>query len=498
MSQTLSQVARQLLQQQQRLTPQLIQAMDILQLNAMALESRINQELDANPALELVAPGDEEPSPAEPEAAEEAASEPWRENENALVVREGDARDFERLDNLIREYDWIEDDGEYRGTRSRAARQEESDARLEAMANTAARPVSLQDLLLEQWKLLELDDETRALGEKIIEHVDDSGRLAASLEEIAARIDPPPPLSKLEDALARVQLLDPPGIAARDLQECLLLQLEALPGDTDLPRRIIEEHFEDLQKNRLPVIARSLGATLDEVKAAIRVIGRLSLHPGADLVDRGAPPVVPDIVVEYDEQADRYEVRLARANQRELRISPEFREALEKSRGDKQAREFIRQKLEAAATLIDAVRFRRERLLEVARAVVEAQRDFLDHGEQHLRVLRMSDLAERFGCDPSTISRTVDEKWIQTPRGIFPLRKFFTGGFESGNGEALGWDSVRAKVQEIIANEDKTNPLSDDEIVERMNAQGIDIKRRTVAKYRAQLGIPAARQRKQY
>lgn len=498
MSQILSQVARQLQRQEQRLTPQLIQAMDILQLNAMALESRINQEIDGNPALELVTADDEPPEPSEPSGASEPDPQPWRESEDALVVREGDAHDFERLDNLVREYDWLEDDGEYRGTRSRAARMEDSDMKLDAMANTAARPVGLQEFLRDQWNMLDLDDETRRIGEAIIDDLDESGRLSSKLEEIGARLEPPPSPTRLGDALARVQLLDPPGVAARDLQECLLLQLEALPGDTDLARQIIEEHFENLQKNRLPVIARELDVSMEALKDALQIISRLSLHPGSDVVDRGAPPVVPDVIVEYDEEQDRYDVRLARANQRELRIAPEFREALEKSRDDKQAREFLRQKLEAAASVIDAIRFRRDRLLEVAKAVVEAQREFLDRGEQHLKVLRMSELATRFGCDPSTISRTVDEKWLQTPRGIFPLRRFFTGGTESGNGEALGWDSIKAKVQEIVDNEDKTNPLSDDEIVIRLHNQGIDIKRRTVAKYRAQLGILPARQRRQY
>ncbi|MEP0846740.1 MAG: RNA polymerase factor sigma-54 [Phycisphaerae bacterium] len=503
MSQFLSQVARQLLQQQQRLTPQLIQAMDILQLNALALESRINQELDNNPALEVVAPDDETPEPAGDAAAPEppadaAEANEWREREESLVVRAGDARDFERLDSLVREYDWLEDDGEYRGTRSRAARMEDSDAKLDAMANTTARPQRLRELLLEQWALLDMDDNTRRLGAAIIDQLDDVGRLPVALEEIAARFDPPPPVSKLEDALARVQLLDPPGIAARDLQECLLLQLEAMPGDTELARQIIEEQFENLQKNRLPVIARNLNVSMDELKAALRVISRLSMHPGSDVSDQGAPPVVPDVIVDYDPERGEYQVRLARANQRELRIAPEFREALEKAREDKTARDFLRQKIDAAATLIDAVRFRRQRLLEVAKAVVQAQREFLDKGEQHLRVLRMSELAERFGCDPSTISRTVDEKWVQTPRGIYPLRKFFTGGFASDNGEALGWDSIRAKVQEIVDREDKSDPLNDDEIVSRLSAQGVDISRRTVAKYRAQLAIPPARQRKQY
>lgn len=493
MSQILSQVPRQLLQQQQRLTPQLIQAMDILQLNALALESRIAQELDANPALELVPPDDE---PAAPPSSE-AATADQAETAPILITEGGDSRDFERLDNLVREYDWL-DDGEYRGTMSKARSLEESEGKLDAMANTPARPASLQDYLLSQWNLTDVDDRTRKIGTALIAAIDASGRLTTPLDQIPLEVDPPPDQDELSAVLAEIQALDPPGVAARSLQECLLLQLEALGGNNELEQRIIQHHFEDLQKNRLPAIAKGLHVSLDEVKAAIQVIGSLSLHPGSEVTEERTPPIVPDVIVDYDEQEGRYEARLARGNLRELRIAPEFRELLERARNDKQVRDFAKQKIEAASAIIDAVRFRRERLLDVAQAVVDAQRDFLDRGEQHLKVLRMSDLAARFNCDPSTISRTVDEKHIQTPRGIYPLRWFFTGGAETDEGDALGWASIKAKVQEIVANEDKANPLSDDEIVARLKAEGVDIKRRTVAKYRAQLAIPPARQRKQY
>ncbi len=468
--------------------------MDILQLNAMALEARIAQEIDANPALELV-PGEDElvtPTPAD-DAADDRP-----EGEEALVVEEGDAQDFARLENLISEYDWLEDDGGYRGTKSRARAYEEGDIKMEAMANTPARATSLREHLLDQWNLVDLDDDTQRLGAVIIDNIDVTGRLSATLQQIADQLKPAAALPRLKDALARVQQLDPPGVGNRGVQECLLLQLEMLPEDTEFERQIIEDHLEALEKNRLPQIAKALKVDLADVKAALTVIGRLSLHPGLDVGDQGVPAVVPDVIVEYNEDEDRYETRLTRGNQRELRISREFRRVLEQSRDDKQAREFIKQKLEAAGAIIDAIKYRKDRLLEVAKAVVEAQRDFLDQGEQHLKVLRMSELASRFGCDPSTISRTVDGKWMQTPRGIHAVRRFFTGGTESGQGEVLGWDSIKAKVQEIVDREDKSKPLSDDEIVRKLKSAGIEIKRRTVAKYRSQLSIPTARQRRQY
>ncbi len=482
------------MRQEQRLTAQLIQAMDILQLNTMALEARISQEIDGNPALDYAPDDEAHAADAEPDAR--ANERP--EGEQAMVVQEGDAKEFERLDNLVSEYDWIEDDAEYRGTRSRQRSLEEADSKMEAMANTAARPVSLQEHLLEQWQFADVDDEVRRIGAAIINYIDDTGRLSTPLAQIGDTLDPAPDEGLLEESLARVQELDPKGVGARDLKECLLLQLQAWPGDNTLECSIIRDHFEDLQRNRLPAIAKALDVDLEDVKGALAAFARLSLHPGLDVVDRRVPRVVPDVIVEYNEERDRYDVRLTRTNRRDLRISPEFRRLLERSRNDKASRAFARQKIDAANAIIDAVQYRRNRLLEVAKAVVEAQRDFLDKGEQHIKVLRMSDLAERFGCDPSTISRTVDEKYIETPDGIFPLRRFFTGGAETGNGDLLGWDSIRAKVQEIIDQEDKSAPYSDDAIVGLLKEQGIAIKRRTVAKYRAQLAIPTARQRRQY
>lgn len=486
MSQILSQLPRQQMHLQQRLTPQQIQSLNILQLGVQALEARIDQELDSNPALEAVSIDEAAAGEADPDSAVEVT--------DAADDRASD--EFERLESLVREYDWAADDGEYRGSRSASQIQEEGDAKLEAMANAPSRSGSLQEHLLAQWSLTDTTERLRAIGVRIIEAIAESGRLETPLDEIASRIEPRPALEELHDALYLVQELDPPGVAARSLQECLLLQIDALPGRNDLEARIVENHFEDLQRNRLPHIAESLGVDIEEVKAALAVLGRLSIHPGAEWSVGRAPLVAPDVVVEFDEHTNDYEVRLVRGRARELRISPEFREALETSRGDRKLREFLKEKLDAARGIIDAVRFRSDRLLDVARAVVRAQREFLDQGEQHLKILRMSDMAAEMGCDPSTISRTVDDKYMQTPRGIFPLRRFFTGGADTGDGDALGWESIKAKVQEIVAAEDKRQPLNDDEIVERLEIQGISIKRRTIAKYRQQLDIPTARQRR--
>ena len=442
MSQILSQVPSQLLQQQQRLTPQLIQAMDILQLPMMALESRIAQEIDGNPALELVLPEDEA---AEAASAAETEDEPPS-GEKALVVEEGNAAEFERLDNLVREYDWIEDDAEYRGTKSRARSLEEGDIKMEAMANTAARPVSLQEYLSQQWSLTEVDEQTRQIGAKIIDFVDENGRLSTPLEEIAREFVEPPSLDQMEQALRAVQRLDPPGIAARNLREYLLLQLEALPGDTSLERKIIERHLEDLQKNRLPQIARALGVDLSDAPASLRGCRA----PGLKVVSQPGA-------------ADR--ARRDRGLQREGKSVEVYCGAMHASYGFRRnfARHWRRRGRTSGRAISLNRRSRPTRSLMGATAASGSWKwprrwwrlnAIFDYGEQHLKVLRMSDLA-RFGCDPSTISRTVDESTCRAG-GVFPLRGFSRAD-GVGQRRSSGVGQHQRKVQEIVAR--KTNGI---------------------------------------
>ncbi len=483
MSQFLSQIPSQMMRQEQRLTPQLIQSMDILQLPLAALEARVNEELDRNPLLERVENGHAahaehvtEPDTANREAAAEAAS-------------------FTRLERLSREYGL--DDGDLPYGR-RVAPTGERDAKMDAMANTASRPICLQEYLLQQWALEEIDPELRRAGELIINQIDDDGWLRTDLAEIARQVDPPLPNDLMTRALERVQGLEPAGVGGRSLQEVLLIQLAALPGNLELEEALIQRHLEDIQKNRYPAIAKATGRTIEEIKEAVKRISRLHPKPGHLVVDREAPPIIPDVIVDYAEDGEGYTVRLARGNSPRLRISPVYARMLHEPNVDKAEREFLRKNLESARALMDAINYRRDRLLEVTKAIVERQRDFIEHGPQALKVLRMSTLAEEFGCDPSTISRTVADKYVQMPRGIYRLRDFFTGGTESAEGESTSWDSVKARVQEIIQGEDPQDPLSDEAVAAALAAEGLTVSRRTIAKYRQQLNIPPARERRKY
>jgi RNA polymerase sigma-54 factor len=249
----------------------------------------------------------------------------------------------------------------------------------------------------------------------------------------------------------------------------------------------------------LPAIAKATGFSIGEITEAMKAMRKsLCLHPGYLVGNRSVPPIRPDVIVEYAETGGGLHVRLTRGNLPHLRIREEVLALARSKTNGKDERDFARKHVDEASALIDAVRFRHSRLLDVARAIVERQRDFFDVGPDGLKVLRMGELAAELNCDPSTISRTVADKYLQTPRGIYPLRYFFTGGTETEEGEAVGWDRLKSRVQEIVQGENRQTPLNDDQIAEILKKEGLEISRRTVAKYRQQLGIPPARQRREY
>jgi RNA polymerase sigma-54 factor len=482
MSQFLSQTLSQQMRMEQRLTPQLIQSMAVLQKPVAELEAFVASALETNAALEI----------AEPGAEEEPAVRPTPEGEPPPQ------RGFSHLNRFAGDYDF---DGAERAPFSprRFAGDGDRDAKMAAMANTEGRGESLQEHLLNQWALFELDDEARLAGEAIINRLDPDGYLRVPPAEIAESARPAVSLAALERALPHIHKLEPAGIGAREVKECLMLQLDALPGDNTIERTLVRDHLDDVTHNRLPAIAKATGYSLGEITEAMKAMrSMLCLHPGYLVGDRAAPPIRPDVMIEYADSGGGLTVRLTRGNVPQLRIREDVAALARSKENGKETREFARRHIEEAATLIDAVSFRRERLLEVARAIAEKQREFFDVGPSGLKILRMGDLAQELGCDPSTISRAVADKYLQTPRGVFPLRYFFTGGMETESGEAVGWDRVKTRVKELVGSENPHEPLSDDQIAATLKKEGIELSRRTVAKYRQQLDIPSARQRRKY
>lgn len=472
---------------EQRLTPQLIQSMAILQKPVADLETHVNEALESNAALERV----------EVEQPEEVDGGANGQGDNGSATQ-ADERGFARLDRFSREYDLDSTDRAPFQAR-RFVDHGDRDAKMGALANTPGRGINLYEHLQGQWSLLDLDDAVRAAGVEIIDRLDPDGYLRLPLDVIAESVRTPLDADVLAQALNHVHQLEPIGVGSRDVMECLLMQLDALPGDNRIERTLIQHHLDDMTHNRLPAIAKATGYSLGEINEAIKAMrSTLCLHPGYLVGDRSVPTIRPDVIVEYARTGGGLTVRLVRGNMPELCIRDDVIAMAKTKSNGKETRDFARKQIEAATALIDAVSFRMSRILEVTKCIVEKQRDFFDIGPEGLTIFRMSDLAAQLGCDPSTISRTVADKHMQTPRGIYPLRYFFTGGTENLKGESIGWDRVKTRVRELVDAEDHKSPLNDDQIAAELKAEGVEISRRTVAKYRQQLDIPNARQRRQY
>jgi RNA polymerase sigma-54 factor len=505
--------------QQMKLAPRMIQSMEILQMPLAELEQRIEEELSSNPTLDLV---EIEPEERDGIASEDAGGEA--------------VDDFERLDSFEesnpeaaenafdererpRELDWEP------GQRSRLAG--EPDGKLEAMANAPARTEALQDQLSRQWSVVDVDERVRAIGRVVIAFLEDDGYLRVGLDEVREKSsapedwDPawgawPPDAKDLERALSAVQLfLEPAGVGARDARECLLLQIDAaLAGDLgaedgedaavanaqtlERARVVVSDHFVDLMKNRLPKIADATGYGVIEIRGVLEALRKLSLSPAGRLTEQASRPVVPDVIIEYDETEDRYVAYLNDTRLPLLQLNREYAHMSKDRQVSKHDRDFLKKNLSNAQWLMDAVEQRRGTVLRVVNAVIDAQRDYFDYGQSALKPLPMTQVAEELGIHVATVSRAVSEKWVQTPRGVVPLRGFFTGGLATESGEDVSSSAVKAAMTELIEGEDKKKPLSDEALSKKLQERGIEIARRTVAKYRDQLSIPSARMRKSF
>lgn len=480
--------------QVQTLAPRMIQSMEILQLPITQLQERIDQEMNENPLLEML---DADPAlPEEPKEEEKPTSKSEDEKELVVDNEHNNADDFERLLNLQNEVP--EQSDEY--TRPSSNRIEESSERkLDTLANIEDRPETLHEYLIHQLGELDLDDDLYRMCERIISSLDpeDGGYLRASLMDLLPASCGPDQIELAEKALDVIHQLDPPGVAARDLKECLTLQITPKTPFADQLRTLINDHLDDLYHNRIPLIQRATGYSLEMIQATVEQLKKLNPKPAAFLVERQAPSVTPDLFVELDDNGE-YKVRLADDYVRSLYISNYYRKRLASGQATPEEKEYIKKKVNSAQWLIDAIEQRRQTLSKVSQAIVDHQTDFLENGPEHIEPLKMQQIADKVGVHVTTVSRAVDDKWIQTPRGIFSLKRFFVGGTRTDEGEDVAWDIVRIKLQDLVDHEDKAKPLSDDELVKRLKAQGINVARRTITKYRQKMGIPSSRQRRDW
>jgi RNA polymerase sigma-54 factor len=474
------------LSQQLRINPRLYQAMDLLYMPLLDLQQHLKQELLGNPFLELVEPEEDTEVPlAEDGVTDKKATE--------------DAEEPNWEDILL-------DDGSDQGVPPR----DMSEAR-EYVEPVPVETKDLADHLREQVRLLDLTPRQQLLAEEFIGNIAEDGYLGATLEEIVAGVNhllqqhadhaegeaeaQPYTLAEAEEMLRIIQKLDPPGVGARDLRECLLLQLEAR-GETDtLAYRLVRDAFDDLKAHRWSDLGKRLGIDPAEVQKVADTLAKLDPKPGLQYSAAGDTYIIPDLVVEKID--GEYKVFLNDAGLPRLRISKTYQEiARDKKKFQGENRDFITQRLNSAHWMIQAIEQRRQTMLKVMNFIVDRQREFFDKGVEYLKPLTLREVADVINMHESTVSRVTNEKYVQTPRGLLPLKFFFSSGLATTTGEDTSARAIKAQIQKLVADEDPKNPLTDQQIVDLFAARGVKIARRTVAKYRDQLGILPARMRK--
>ena len=445
------------------MNPRLYQAMDLLYLPLLELEQHLKQELIQNPFLEMREP--------EEEFAEQAESEEKAEEEE--------------------EVDWEEIllDGFDPGYRSGPTRERPEDV-AEKVGETT---IDLWDHLLAQlYQNNGYRDGDMRIGEEIIGNIDEDGYLTCSVEEVASTIDAS--VEDVERVLRRIQGFDPVGIGARDLRECLLLQVEDRMGKDSLPYRIVADRFEELSTHKYHEIARGLGITPQQAQEAADEIAGFDPKPGRRYALDEGDYVTPDIIVQ--EVDGQYIVSLNDGELPRLRISRTYQLLAQNGEFKGKAKEFAQAKLNGANWIIQAIEQRRQTMLKTMHVILDRQREFFEKGIHFLRPLTLKEVADEIGMHESTVSRVTNEKFVQTPRGVFRLKFFFSSGLSTEEGEDVSARGVKARIQELISGEHPHDPLTDQQIVEQLRSEGIQIARRTVQKYRDQLGILSSRYRK--
>jgi RNA polymerase sigma-54 factor len=483
------------MEQRMKLAPRMIQSMEVLQLPLLALQEKIEAELNSNPMLETV---EEENEGAVVAPQETETTENVDEKELVVSDNSNNADDFERLDSLEQSDSGFSDYLESTSFSGFRRKSSETDKKFEALQNTAAREQSLNDSLNEQWRLVDAEDLVKQAGKLIIDYIDEKGYLTVRIEQLHNKDKHKFGIEHLNKALQLIQKLEPAGVGARDLKESLLIQMAQFPDDMSFEMRLVSKHWGELLENKLPQIAKKMKCTIEQINEAIAHMTKLDTSPGLLVGRNENHPIAADVTVTAKEQGG-YEVWLTDTRVPNLRVNSFYSSMARDRKIDQKTREFLQQNIRSAQWFMDAIEQRKNTLLRVAQVVVDHQSDFFDKGKLYLKPLPMAAVAEKVGVHIATISRAVSGKYIQCSQGILPLRGFFNGGMEDSNGQEHSWDAVKAKLQQIVDEEDKSNPLNDDDLKEALAKSGIGkIARRTVAKYRKILNIPTARFRKKY
>jgi RNA polymerase sigma-54 factor len=458
------------------LTPSLQQAIKLLPMSTLELADLLNQEVVENPLLEEIPTEDLQAPDATPAVEKEA-----EDKAKADKTDTWDDADYEYFFG-----DYLDD-----GYRPRAPQEVKE---LPPIENTLSTSSSLTDHLEWQLSLQTEAESIRDIGEAIIGNLDDDGYLVASVDEIASM--GPWPADEVEKALRLIQSFDPIGVAARDLQECLTLQIKHLHLEGTPTEKIVAEHLRLLHNHQMPDLARKLGLTIEELKGHVEIIQHLDPKPGSRFNPQPSQYVIPDVYIVKVE--DQYVAVLNEDGLPQLRISPTYRRLLDKGAAENndETRAYVKDKFRSALWLIKSVEQRQKTIHKVATSICTFQRDFLDHGIEHLRPLVLRDVANDIGMHESTVSRVVTNKYMHTPQGVFEMKFFFHSGISSSYGDAVSSVTIKNRIKKIIEGEDPKKPLSDSKIVNILQREGLMLARRTIAKYREELKIPTSNQRK--
>jgi RNA polymerase sigma-54 factor len=475
------------LKQEMKINPRLYQAMDLLYMPLLDLQQHLKQELLNNPFLELVEQDEED---------EEDGTEPEATTEQQEEKQQNDEIDWEEI--LLDGFD-------------AGGRREEHEEK-EYYEPVTVDTRDLSDHLREQIALLEVSPRERLLAEEFIGNIDENGWLACPLQEVLdcandmlkqyaidAELDeddvPSYSLAEAEAMLATVQGLDPAGVGARDLRECLMLQLRDAGLEQSVPYRLVRDCFDELINHRWSEISKRFGISPSDVQKAADEIAKLDPKPGLIYSSASDNYIIPDLIVEKID--GQYHIFLNDANLPRLKLSRAYQEiARDKKKFEGENKEFISNKLNSANWMIQAIEQRRQTMLKVMNYIVDRQRDFFEKGVQFLKPLTLREVAEVINMHESTVSRVTNEKFVQTPRGVLPLKYFFSSGLSTTGGEDVSARGIKAQIQKLVEDEDAKHPLTDQAIVNILKESGVQIARRTVAKYRDQLGVLSARMRK--
>ena len=459
---------------QQVLAPQLQQSLLILQAPLLELRNLVQQEMETNPVLEELAEAtDEERKVSESEPAEE---DKFKEEFDQLA----------KLDDEWRDY--MAQSGSYSG------RSKEEEDKRQFFFDSIATQETLQQHLVAQLNQTALNADDRKTAELIIGNIDDNGFLQTTPEEMAMNTGIAQ--EDFEVMLTLIQSFHPPGVGARDLRECLLIQLKRDGRQTSLEYRIISDHMEDLGKRRFPEIARRIGISAEAVQKCANSIAQLDPRPGAIFAEAPQNYVLPDVTVEKIQ--GQYQIILNGEQIPHLRISNTYKDIMSQDGSGGEVKDYIRDKIRSGKFLIKSIHQRQQTISNIAHQIVDRQKEFLEQGSAHLKPMTMVQIADAVGVHETTVSRAISGKYMSTPQGVFEMKYFFTPGYKTSSGEAMSNTSVKEAIQDLVKNEKGSAPLSDKEIVEILGERGIPIARRTVAKYRTELNILPSNMRRKY